>query len=365
MKCDIERFGWRQTFVVVSLIMMTAGGARAQQVPTLAATEAAASDEKELASCLRMPLRKPEKPLPSPTQEPPGQLRVNMRFTSPELPPETEVDNSSARDDVRDLVLKYVANYRLPCLKPGGEYQTSQVFDFGDAQRPTLFTAALCVVPPAQPFDMGELTPSRRRNILLRLTFAGGGQQPPSIQVNYSSASPALQAALVAWAAGYRMPCRNAGDSVAIFEQAFSLAPADDTAEPTFGLTTLSLSDFLKQTDHPERLRASFDFNTMGCPFIVRFMNQRPVRPNMASAGDPEDPRRINLVRWLAGLRLAVEPPQEPDELFGTTFQINVPCGQLELTGAPLARNTPSGDLFKSAQVQSTDRPDKQAPSHD
>lgn len=315
-------------------------------------------------------LLRPAEPL-SVQQNPPndrntGLVRLKLRFDAPDAPPQVEVLAASARPQVQRLVRHYVESYRLPCLQPqDGAVDAVQEFAFigrphGVVQQqsalvPLASQADLpsrqCLVrPPRDPAPMRG-TGRVLEHVVFSLHFAGDGTQAPQVRMEHSTAPAWAQERILDWAAGFRMPCRQAGDAPAVLRQHFSLG-AREVRRYGFSKPVLGLAEFLGMTEQPERLRAWFDFNTMGCPFKVAYKAYGPQLPNLVQAEPPFNPDRTPFLQWLRERQLHYANEQQAGDLFGRTAVIQVPCGVLDLQSAPDAA-APVSDSPPSSSLHS------------
>jgi hypothetical protein len=73
-----------------------------------------------------------------------------------------------------------------------------------------------------------------------------------------------------------------------------------------------------------------FDFNTMGCPFDVRFDPQQPVLPNGVGEVGSSNPERRFFLDWLTRQQLDL-PKQQLNALLGQQAVVTVPCTVINL----------------------------------
>lgn len=264
-------------------------------------------------------------------------VRVKLLFERPDTAPRVEVLANTADESMQDEVFDYLKGYRLPCLPAGAApFAAVQEFMFaGDA--PVRISAArgwsvqaasqTCVVMPrkAPDFVYSQMEgPIVKTLVVAR--FEGDGQQPPKVQVLYSNAGPRPQKAIQEYLEQYRMPCRQAGDPPFAFEQLFQYV-FTSAKPPKFREAEVPLSKFMGWVKGRRTLDASFDFDTMACPFKVTWTQRRPHLPNTAFEVGLPDPNRLEFIRWLAGLEIELDQRSQ-DWLFGESMIIDVPCGQ-------------------------------------
>ncbi|UXH78036.1 hypothetical protein [Roseateles amylovorans] len=320
-------------------LWLAAGTAQAQ---TAAPTDITPASPAQSLSCLQRPERAPSYPQRSRYDRTGGLMRLKLRFDKPDAPPTVEVLANTARENMQDIVRHYVAGYRLPCLTPeDGAVEAVQEFRFNNSSaeplpEPMAATAArqrLCPVRPAEDltvraFGLGN----EPQHVVLAMTFAGDGNQPPELKVLYSNADALVQDQMLTWVRGYRMPCRKAGEPAQVVQQVLTMRP-HGKARYALKQDSFTLVEFLRMTEKPETLKADFDFDTMHCPFKVNYRYYGAALPSEVSAGRPVDPNRIAFLRWLRERKLDLTERQAND-LFSSTLQITVPCGSMTLDPA-------------------------------
>lgn len=297
-------------------------------------------------------LAKPEKPPTFPQQHSLdrgyGAMRVVLSFTKPDAAPQVEVLFNSAREDMQDEAHRYLRHYRLPCLTPqDGVVKAVQEFSFSATDRdatplpatPEADALPFCVVMPR--YDMAGWAPDsfqrRVEHVVAVATFSGNGTQPPEVKIVHSTGSTLAEDAVRKRLAEYRMPCRTGTERPQSFRQQFSQFP-DGQRRYAFKRESFGLMQFLRLTREPHKLNASFDFDSMGCPFKVNYELLGGPLPNEArihgQAGKRTDPNKMPFLSWLASLQLAFKNDEQADHLFGSQLQIDIPCGTLNLSDA-------------------------------
>lgn len=272
-----------------------------------------------------------------------GMVRLKLRFETPDAPPTVEVLATTARSEVQRQARLYVAEYRLPCLQPqDGAVEAVQEFAFMGKpvsvlrQSPLvpltspLKPAALCLVRPQ--LDMAPLPSTTRalQHVVFTLHFQGDGTQPPQVRIAYSTAPRWVEERMSDWVQGFRMPCRQAGDTPMVVQRHFVLGNTD-VRRYALSKSLLGLAEFLGMTEQPAALRAWFDFNTMGCPFKVAYRMYGPHLPNVVLAQGPANPNRTLFLQWLRERQVHFANAQQASDLFGRAAVIQVPCGVLDL----------------------------------
>jgi len=326
-------------FLIAGVLGACALGASAQ-------TEVLKLSEAQRLACLVKPSDPPRYPQHDKLDRGQGAMRLLLKFTTPDSRPAIQVLFNSAREDMQDIVERYVSKYRLPCLKPeDGEVSAVQEFDFQNHDRdpapvtpPEEGHGPLCVVMPRNglKYNLG-FGRSEVEHLVAEITFRGDGQQPPDVTFSYVKASSRMQEAVREWVAGYRMPCRTAQDKPRTIEQRFSMYP-DNRRRYGFKQERFSLREFLGLMKEPWKRPARFDLDTMGCPFKVDFVIGGEGMPHKASVRGPVDPNKVGFLRWLSGLQFAFKSDDMANDMFGTQLQIDVPCGVVDFKGtAPAA----------------------------
>ena len=325
------------TAVRCSLLLLASLGVAAQ-----AQTEVSAKSAAQSLACLVKPADPPRFPERHKLDRGYGGMRVLLTFAKPDAAPQVEVLFNSAREDMQDEMHRYVRRYRLPCLiAQDGVVKAVQEFSFTNTDREATPLAAardsnappFCLVMPRQ--DMQGWSSIGRQeveHVVVGATFTGNGQQPPEVKILHSTGSSRAEAAVRERLAAYRMPCRTGSEGPQTFQQQFTHTPSG-YRRSVFKREAFGLAEFLRMTREPLKLTASYDFQTMGCPFKVRYMVYGGNVPNEANVRGPVDPNKLPFLAWLAGLQLAFKNDAQANDLFGSELQIDVPCGSLSLSG--------------------------------
>lgn len=308
-----------------------------------AQTEVRPMSPAQTLACLVKPERAPEFPQRDKLDRAFGAMRVLLKFKQPDASPEIEVLFNSAREDMQDEVYRYLRGYRLPCLTSAdGTVSAVQEFSFSNTDRaamplpPERAQDALpfCLVMPrrsplmpSQGFGRPEVS-----HVVIAATFTGNGQQGPEVKVLYSAGSDRAVDEVREYLAQYRMPCRTGTEGPQTFQQMFSFHPSD-LPRYAFKREAFRLVEFLAMIRDVRKLRATYDFTTMGCPFKLHYVVYGGAVPNEATAMGKPDPNKLPFLAWLAGLELDFRSQAEAQGLFGSELQIEVPCGSLNLPG--------------------------------
>jgi hypothetical protein len=292
-------------------------------------------------SCLQRPEQSPKFPERGNYDRASGFARVKLQFTAPDKAPNVQLLANSLREDMLDVVTRYLDRYRLPCLQPtDGTVSAVQEFEFSNSQKAPLPLAPdettprgrleVCYTRPKQELVFDGLSAGREvSNVVITMTFSGDGGQPPEVKVLHEQAAPFAADTVVEWARWSRMPCRKAGDPPVVLRQMFRLYPPG-VQRQVLKVEQLSLVDFLGMTENPHAEGPRFDFNTMACPFNVNYAIYGPALPNEVTDGEKKPDRAIFL-DWLARQNLRFSSPKQARALFGEDLQIRVPCGRLDL----------------------------------
>lgn len=292
-------------------------------------------------SCLVKPDKAPEYPVKDKVDRGFGAMRVLLRFSKPDAAPDVEVLFNSARQDMQDQAYRYLSRLRLPCLRPADGVVTAvQEFSFVNTDRDATplelerpdGEPPFCLVPRRDMPRYDGLGRLDIEHVVAAATFTGDGRQPPEVKVLYSTGSRRFEAAVRERLAQCRMPCRQGGEGPQSFQQQFSMFPTD-RPRYAFRREALGLVEFLRMTRDAGKLRAAYDFDTMGCPFKVDYVVYGGAVPNEAKARGASDPNRLPFLDWLAGLPIAFTNEGQASAMFGSQLQIDVPCGTLNLRG--------------------------------
>ncbi|WP_431260275.1 hypothetical protein ACQ86G_09090 [Roseateles chitinivorans] len=314
-----------------------AGGAMA----AAGATDVSPPSPARSLSCLQRPEEPPKFPERGNYDRTSGFARVKLRFVAPDRPPEVQLLTNSLREDMLDVVTRHVDRYRLPCLQPtDGTVSAVQEFEFSNTQKAPLPLGPddttprgrldLCYTRPKQDMIFNVMNAGREvNNIVITMTFAGDGEQPPEVKVLHAEAVPFAVDTVVEWARLSRMSCRKAGEPPVVLQQMFRLYPPG-RARKVLKVEQLDLVDFLAMTENPHAEDVRFDFDTMACPFNVNYTMYGPSLPNEVTDGEKKPDRAI-FIDWLARQHLKFSSPKQARALFGEDLQIRVPCGRLDL----------------------------------
>lgn len=311
-------------------------------LPTWAQTEIQPVSEAQSLSCLQKPADPPRHPARHALDKAFGGMRLLLSFSSPDAAPDVQVLFNSAREDMQDAVNRYVRRYRLPCLTAqDGVVKAVQEFSFTNTDRDATplpperhgDAPPFCLVMPRHdmqgPIGRG---PETVVHVVIAATFAGDGQQPPGVRILHSTGSQQAEAAVRNRLKDYRMPCRTGKEEPQSFKQQFTFVP-NGHPRHVFKREAFGLVEFLRMTHEPRKIKASYDFNTMGCPFKVDYMVYGGAVPNEATVKGPPDLNRQPFLTWLAGLQLGFKDKSQTNDLFGSELQIDVPCVNLALKG--------------------------------
>ena len=174
-------------------------------------------------------------------------------------------------------------------------------------------------------YPMTDMRAERQGVVVLRASFADA-QAAPSIEVLDNGGGGWLAKSASEFARGYRLPCHDSA-GVASFVQ-FYIFRIEGGARVVLKdvpfLTLLSGFKGIRQAN------VYFDFNTMACPFDLRFEPLQPVLPNrVGEIGEPNQERRF-VLDWLTRQQLDL-PKAQLNALRGQATVVTVPCTVLNL----------------------------------
>jgi hypothetical protein len=294
-------------------------------------------------TCLTQPAKPPR--LPDSARERhlggTGQMRLALTFERPDAPPQVQLLFNSATQAMQDEALDHLKAYRLPCLPAGASARLVRdvVFDreatppvvVGPPQLARGAPGRNCIVRPrSEPETLRTEAEAHISKTLVLLHFEGDGEQPPRVEVLYSSATDDVKRHILDYLAQYRAPCRQAGDRPLAVEQSFVFLRGARPA--TFKEPRVGLDKFMTWVRGAEALQADFDFGTMGCPFRIKWQSRQPHLRNVAwvPASTPTHPGRGPFLAWLGTLQLKLTDAAA-EQLFTADLDIDVPCGRLQL----------------------------------
>lgn len=269
----------------------------------------------------------------------PAYVRLRLLFERADQPPVVEVLASTTTVEVRDAVLRQVAGYRLPCLETR-PLAAVQEFQFPADLIPQGGPLAVvrgpatadlkCMVAPKEIPYVAE--PRVVDRALLRLTFHGDGDSPPEVKILGTNGDEQFMRVMLKSGKEWRQPCRKAGDWPHRDEMFYQVRMAG-THPASFKKKRVSLAEFLGYTKDANDARVFFDFDTMQCPFTLRWSLHEPWGRNKVREVEGDNPNRALLIEWLRGLHSGLQPDMM-NRLIGESLQIDVPCGQLNLPAA-------------------------------
>ncbi len=274
-----------------------------------------------------------------------GFMRVKLRFTQADAPPQVEMLHAMADPAMQSEVQRYLRGYRLPCLSANDPaVEAVQEFDLAtqrvDGEVAPLASetfAKQCVVLPPEPLTLKSSTYLRKTRNVMRasIRFEGDGQQAPTVNFAFSNGDASLENLVRNHISRYRMPCRTATDPVYESTQSFHFYRGD-VSRSVLKRDEFTMQEYLASVTDNTKLTGHFDLNTMACPFQVNVMLQQPFLANaITEIGEP-NPNRAPLLQWMAKLPLKfmVDKDQAQD-LFGTQIKVSLPCSVLKLDPSP------------------------------
>lgn len=270
-----------------------------------------------------------------------GIVRVRLSFTSATAEPRAEVFFSSG-DGFRDAALDFTAKYRLPCLVPSdGTVIATQEFSFepGDGRRviwsdlrdssadKSRFSS--CMTGPSRlpDYPRSMLGGPTQGVVFARYTFTNPSG-PPKVEILYDGGSARFARVAEDYGADLRLPCMTSGNGPVIAQQQFRFHLDGDKRS---ALKDAALPAFVGALDRLESLHVRFDFNTMGCPFEVRFVLRQPYLDNEVGELERRDPNRREFIEWLKHVDFKMSNADRR-QVLGDSMTISVPCSILDLT---------------------------------
>lgn len=271
--------------------------------------------------------------------------RILLRFVAADQAPVVEVTYNSGDESFARVVREFVANYRLPCLNAAaGAVEATQEFQFvsrgqeplivlnpprsNDRTIAQLDAECLASIKSAAPPDYPA--ESRKRgeygSVLVRLKFLSSDAEP-EVTVLYDSGSRLLANVVRASVSKYRLPCMKPGEPPMGAIQRFQFSYGGAESKLQANVTLIQLAAMIKDV---AAQKVRFDFNTMGCPFDLKFSLYRPYTVNSVSEVTTSDPNRRELLEWLRGASLDI-PGHAMKTVIGNTTTVSVPCGVLDL----------------------------------
>ncbi len=271
--------------------------------------------------------------------------RVRLRFVSADQAPVVDVTYNSGDETFALAVREFVATYRLPCMNPaGGAVEATQEFQFvSRGPEPLVVLApprskgrtigdldAACLAPifnappPAYPPD--ARTRGEFGTVVIQVTFVSA-EAEPDVKVLYNAGSRLLGNVARNAAAKYRLPCMKPGEPPLSGIQSFKFSFGDGESQLQPQVSLLQLAAMIKDV---AAQKVRFDFNTMGCPFDLKFSPYRPYTSNRVAELVTSDPNRRELLEWLRAATLDI-PPQAMKTVIGNSTTVSVPCGVLDL----------------------------------
>jgi hypothetical protein len=295
-------------------------------------------------ACLTLPAGAPDRPdYPEEAlnRKEGGAVRVQLEFREPDRAPRVTL---LRRSDVRaldDVVSKYVAQYRVPCMDPANgpvtllrefafdadgrsRVMASAPRDSADPARAAQLSCIRHAVAGSKPvYPRSSLRNEEQGTLLVKLRFTAP-DQPPAVDHIAATPHRSLRDSVDEYAVGLRMPCLNQGTVEMLVAYRFVLGGGARTV-----LRDSTLINFLR-TGKDLAKPVFFDFNKMSCPFDVRLTYSQPFARSVARQLDTADPARAPLLEWLEGVTLKFTDAQQL-EAFGQSMIVSVPCGRLDL----------------------------------
>ena len=267
-------------------------------------------------------------------------VRVELVFKAPDAAPEVRVLSESAHKSLVEAVRAHVLQLRVPCLPAGAQparIAQDYVFrpddgrrvaalapeDLDEPGRRRQFACLTRIAGPAQDYPRRALEANQEGNYLVRMRFMDAASAPEA-DILAGPMHPPLRQALKGFVESYRLPCLEQGPLALELVYVFRIE-----GNPRTVLNDMSLTRFLGAAAKMP-LPASFDFNTMGCPFDLRVMHRQPHARHVVQQLEPAHPGRRTFIDWLSRVELKLSA-QQSLQVLGDTFTLSVPCAKLEL----------------------------------
>jgi hypothetical protein len=275
-----------------------------------------------------------------------AKVLVELVFERADVAPRIEqlkVENAGGFDAAFEgTVRRFIEDYRVPCLKTRDSASLRQEFLFvpHDGRPVSMFAAQdervsnrrelLSCMKHARPgtgpeYPMTDLRAGRQGNVVLRVAFSDA-QSAPTVEVLDDGGGGWLADSASNFARDYRLPCHDGAGAVSAVQ--FYHFQIEGAARVVLkDVPFLTLLSGLKGI---REANVYFDFNTMGCPFDVRFDPKQPVLPNGVGEVGSSNPERRFFLDWLTRQQLDL-PKQQLNALLGQQSVVTVPCTVINL----------------------------------
>lgn len=270
-----------------------------------------------------------------------GLVRVRLRFDAADAPPAVEVMHEMGGQAFSDAVRQRLSAYRLPCLQPGvAPVVAIQEFQFipGDG-RPVYWTKARIEASdalksvagclergPLPDYPFGAQRAGLQGVVLVRLSFSSS-DAPPQAEILYDGGHAMFAEVVETHVASYRLPCLTPDSAPLRAMQAFEFIMEGGG---WYVLRPLTLQKLVGAIDDLSKHRVRFNFDTMGCPFDVKFVLHQPYAENPVAEIGSRDANRREFLAWLGTVSLKL-PKRAHSRVIGDSTTISVPCGTLDL----------------------------------
>ncbi len=272
-----------------------------------------------------------------------GTVTVDLVFKDAESKPDIRMDGESLANSLVVAVRRYVARYRIPCMKPGDQavllhqsymfipYDTRRVVGYptnndANAETKAQLSCMTNIDGNKQPDYPAE---ARRRGSLeeakfyYKLTFFAA-DKPPSLEWIAAADEASLKRSIMDYANGLRLPCLTDGPVSTKILYKFQI----DKGSRTY-LKDMSLRQFLGLSgDFPTP--AKFDFSTMDCPFDLQMTYMQPFDDNVVREYEQTVPARRSFLDWLTKVSLRLNDEQK-NTVLGNILTLKIPCGTVDL----------------------------------
>jgi hypothetical protein len=269
-----------------------------------------------------------------------SQVKVRLRFSSPDSAPQAEV-LSTGGQEFDDVVLEHASRLRVPCMAansprvsliqhyhffPDDDRVWADLFDEDADSRSKRVSS--CVVHESgsghPPYPLRAQQEGIQGRVWLNLRFEARGKASRSAVYARPNAR-ALSRAIETWALGFRLDC-DLQEPVNVDVQFTFRFGGDDR----YGFRPLTLGQWVGSSVDVRRNGLQMDLTRTGCPFSVQVTYLQPLLPNRVRQIGPPDPRREPFLAWLRNSVLSITEAQR-DAVFGDDVRLDVPCTSYDI----------------------------------
>jgi hypothetical protein len=270
-------------------------------------------------------------------------VQVELSFSGPDQAPRVTLLADTANEEFFDAVKDYVQRFRVPCMQPGApRVRIPMDFVFTVSSGRKVFfhtkessedlnrrkTLMACLKVPSS--KVVSYPPSALRReiqglVILELNFTDAAS-PPTVKVIHDGGSAQFVSALQRFIDEMRLSCLPAGEQFGVgYEFSFIISGGARA-----WLKDTALPDFLAMVKGIREKKGYFDFNTMGCPFVLNFALRQPYLQNKVGQVGEFQISREPFTDWLSQLDLDV-PDTQRELVMLHDSAITVPCIKLDL----------------------------------